>query len=185
MPEAVAAWCEQIAFASRLGLPALSFSAGPRDRLPTGALERCVRRLGAVAEASHVRLEVKNHLGSRLEQVEDLRRFFTSGLQSGVRLRIDTGEFHAAAVNPRDVLAEFGDLTASVVISDRRGREEVSPGSGQVNLAGFVGDLVRTGYDGWLMVNARGDETAGQGNPVSLVRGMVDSALSDQGRSRG
>jgi sugar phosphate isomerase/epimerase len=64
-------------------------------------------------------------------------------------------------------------LASSVVISDRRGREEVPLGHGQVNLAGFMGDLGRAGYDGWLIVNVRGDESEQQADPVHYVRGLV------------
>lgn len=171
--EAVSALCEQIAAASRVGLPVVCLSAGKRASWSMEALIRCARRVAEIAAASRARIEVTNRLGTRLEQIEDLRQFIGLLRPLGVRLRIDTGEFHAAAVNPRDVLAEFGDVAGSVVISDRKGREEVPPGSGQVNLAGVMGDLARAGYDGWLIVNVTGHEQVGRGHPVEVVRGLV------------
>ncbi len=180
MAETVSALCEQVVAAARVGLPVVCLSAGKRASWSMEALVRCTRRVAEIAAAPGVQIEVTNRLGTRLEQIEDLRQFIVLLRPSGLRLRIDTGEFHAAAVNPRDVLAEFGDVAGSVVISDRKGRKEVPPGSGQVNLAGVMGDLVRAGYDGWLIVNVRSHEKVGPGHPVEAVRRLVAGGAPTQ-----
>ncbi len=179
LAEPVSVLCEQIGAASRIGLPSLSFSTGRRDTLSMDAVVRAVRRLLPVAEASGVRVWAANRSGSRLEQIEDLRRFVAMLRHPALRLRIDTGEFHAAAVNPRDVLAEFGDVTGAVVLSDWRGRDEVPIGQGRVNLSGIVADLLRADYDGWLVVNVRGGAEAAHANPIQRVREMIAAGAGE------
>ena len=152
----VSALCEQVGAAAWVGLPAVNFATGQRELLTMKTLVRSMSRVCQIGESSQLRIEVRNRLGSRLEQIEDLRQFVAAVEHPVVRLRIDTGECYAAAVNPRDVFAEFGDVAGSVVLSDRQGRDEVRLGEGRVNLAGFVADLVRGDYDGWIVINARG-----------------------------
>ncbi len=179
LTEPVSVLCEQVAAASRIGVPALSFSTGRRDTLSIDAVVRAVRRLLSVAEASGVRVCAANRSGSRLEQIEDFRRFVALLRHPALRLRIETGECHAAAVNPRDVLAEFGDVTAAVVLSDWRGRDEVPMGQGRVNLPGVVADLLRVDYDGWLIVNVRGGADEEHANPVQRIREMIAAGAGE------
>jgi hypothetical protein len=51
---------EEIAAASRSGVPAVSFVAGRRETLSMEAVVRSVQRLAAMGEASHVRIEAGN-----------------------------------------------------------------------------------------------------------------------------
>jgi len=103
-----------------------------------------------------VSLYVANRTGTCIEQMDDLRAVFTSDRYADLRLLLDAGEFYQSAVNPRDVWAEFGQQTACVVISDRRGGHKVPLGVGRVNVSGLLADVVRDRYTGWLVMDPLG-----------------------------
>ncbi|HSW46997.1 MAG TPA: TIM barrel protein [Phycisphaerae bacterium] len=179
-PETVSRLCEAIAAVGRCGAPAINLAFGPRNEFSIETACRCTARLLAVAATARVRLRVTNRLGSRLEQIEDVRRIVASLRHPLLGLRLDAGQFHAAAANPRDIIAEFGDLTDAIVLSDRIGRREVPIGTGRVNLAGLVADAQRAGYDGWFVVHVDpdgGGDSSTQHDPVELVRRLWSEAL--------
>lgn len=176
-PEVVSQLCEAIATVGRCGVHDVSMAAGARDRMSMDAVVRCADRLLAVAEAARVRLHLANRLGSRIEQIEDLRHLLAALRHPALRLRMDVGDLYAAAVNPRDVFAECGGVVGSMVLSDRIGRQEVPLGTGRVNLEGLLVDLAEAHYDGWLVVNLRAG-AAGEGGgpgPVEYVRRLLSA----------
>jgi len=180
LAEVVSRLCEQAAEAGRLGVRAVCVAAGNRGKGSIGTLIRGLGRLLSIAEASGLSVQVVNGLGSGLEQIEDLRQVFGVLGHPALGLRIDTGAFYAAAVNPRDVLAEFEGQVGSVELTDWRGRQEVEVGAGRVNLENFAADVARLNYDGWILV--RGDPS-GTGVCVTRVRRLLAGERNWRGES--
>ena len=180
LAEAVSRLCEQAAAAGRLGVRAVCLAAGGCETVSSGALIRGLGRLLEIAETSGLSVHVVNGPGTALEQIEDVRGVFGVLRHPALRLRIDTGAFYAAAVNPRDVLAEFADRVGSVELTDRRGRQQVEVGTGRVNLEGFAADAARLGYDGWFLV--RGD-LEGAATRVARVRRLMAGERDWRGES--
>ena len=98
-------------------------------------------------------VNLANRCGTRIEQIEDLRWVFAAAGQPALRVLNHVGHFYAAAVNPRDVLAEFEHQTACLHLSDRIGKRPVPIGQGKVNLPGIMADLKQMDYQGWLVVD--------------------------------
>jgi sugar phosphate isomerase/epimerase len=181
---AVSSLCEQVGSAGRLGVRAVHLAAGDRKSFSMDALIRSLARLLPIAEASRVRVHVANRLGSRIEQIEDLRHLLAALKHPALCLRMDVGDLYAAAVNPRDVFAEFGEVVGSIFLSDRVGRQDVPLGTGRVNLKRLLADVAEAHYDGWLVVNLKPGgpgESAGL-SPVEYVRGLLSERTRGKGR---
>lgn len=143
---------EQMEFALEMGLDAVSVSAGPRDGQSIEKLVLCLDAILPSAIDAGLVVNLINVRGSRIENLDDLRFVMLKVKQDNLRVVVDCGQFHDAAVNPRDVLAEFGDRTSIVRLGDRRGRRQVALGSGETNVPAILEDLDRLRFDGWLVM---------------------------------
>lgn len=143
------------------------------------------RRLEAarmLAEEHGMRTTFHPHISTYVESPWEVERVLDA---SPIGLTLDTGHFLLAGAEPRAALARFGDRVDHVHLKDvrvdvlRRAKAEgrtdfdawwgdvsVRLGEGDVDLAGFVADLVRRGYDGWLVVEQ--DRVPIGDDPVAL-----------------
>jgi len=142
---------QQMAFAAQMGVTGINIRAGERRRQSMGALVHVLRSVVELAEELMVNVHLANALGRRVEQVEDLRYVMAELNHPRVRVLIDAGHAHLAAVNPVHLVGEFVDLTDVVRISDRIGRRRVAIGKGEVNIPTIMDHLCRAEYTGWLV----------------------------------
>ncbi len=132
---------------------AIVLTGGPRGGRAIGEFQELLDEACGRFAPLGLGVCIANRKGTCVEQIEDLRAIFTPPRHTHIRLLLDAGECYEATVNPRDVFAELGDWTAGVVLSDRRTGSKVGLGTGRVNVAGFVTDLARSGYDGWVVLD--------------------------------
>jgi sugar phosphate isomerase/epimerase len=121
-----------------------------------GALDRviaCVRQvLDLVSPASPLKLTLENHYGNVLEQPEDFQRVFDAIADPRVGLCVDVGHFHAAGVQPEEVIRQFAARVYAVHLKDHIGTRSVGIGRGEIDLPSIVAALREIGYDGDLTV---------------------------------
>jgi len=142
----------QMRLAQALDAPAVSLRGGDRRRQSLEMLVRGLQAILPAAEELDLIVELANADASRVEQLEDLRYVLFQIRHPRLRLLNDTGQFHDACVNPRDAFREFIEQTDAVRIADRRGRQPVPLGEGEVNVPAVIEHLQRVGYAGWLVI---------------------------------
>lgn len=179
--EAMVILRHQMSFARQLGATSVHLRGGDRRRqtLPmfTTGLDL------VLGEAEDLGLDVclANACGSRIEQIEDLRRVFLAMDHPQLRVLNDTGQFHLSAVNPRDVTAEFADRISAIRLTDRIARRCVPLGQGEINVQAVIEHAQRIGYAGWLVVAADGLDRDGTIRYLSQGRSYLASLLPDPG----
>lgn len=129
--------------------------------------ERMARALDLAAEVG-VSTSFHPHIGTYVESPWEIERMLAS---SDVRLTLDTGHFWLAGADPTEHLARYGDRVNHVHVKDVRrsvldrakaeGRTDFDEwwgdvstplGAGDIDLVGFLEELHRGGYDGWLTI---------------------------------
>lgn len=175
----LAALRPQIAAASALHLPAVTVRAGDRRQQPFEMLTTCLRPLLDNAGHGGMVLQVGNALGSVLEQTEDFRQLFMEIDHPGLRLALDAGQFHCAAVNPCNVIGEFADRLSLIRLNDRIGRRIVPLGQGEMNVQAIIETARRRGYDGWLVIDAALPNPKEALPYLADARAYVQAVLSD------
>ncbi|MFO1539503.1 MAG: sugar phosphate isomerase/epimerase family protein [Chloroflexota bacterium] len=151
------------------------------------------RRLEAarrLADHYGLRTTFHPHISTFVESPWEVERVLDA---SPIGLTLDTGHFLLAGAEPRAALARFGDRVDLVHLKDVRvevlraakaagrtdfdawwGDVSVRLGTGDVEMTGFVGDLVRGGYDGWVVVEQ--DRLPIGGYPDALAAASADEA---------
>jgi sugar phosphate isomerase/epimerase len=142
---------QQMTFARQMGVAGVNVRTGERRRQSMGALVNVLGAVVELAEELKVDVHLANALGRRVEQVEDLRYVVAEVNHSRLRVLIDAGHAHMAAVNPVHLVGEFVDLTDVVRLSDRLGRQRVAIGEGEISIPTIMNDLRRAEYAGWLV----------------------------------
>lgn len=140
-------------WAKTVGSTGVCLGSGRRGSRSWTKLRDCLQSTFVIAERLGLGVHVLNARDTEIEQIEDLRRLTADVWHPRLRLAVDVGEFHASAVNARDVLAEFGDLIGCLRLSDRIGKRHVPLGKGEVNLQRIVGKAGECGYQGWFVLD--------------------------------
>lgn len=176
-PAATKALCDHLAGVAETGCASCNLFA--YDRGEQGR-EVLVRAVAAVAEAARplgMSVDLANWRGTRIEQIEDLRYLVAAARAGNVGVLLDAAQFHASAVNPLDVLAEFSDLVGCVHLGDCVGHRPVPVGQGEVNLGGVLRQARHAGYDGWFVidfeVSGREDPLEGLAEALSHVQSLA------------
>lgn len=141
----------QAAFARQLGVGSVSVRAGERRRQSMGALVNVLSEVVRLTEELEINVNLVNAVNRRVEQPGDLRYVMAELNHPRLRVLIDAGHAHMAAVNPIHFVSEFIDRTDVVRVSDRVGRRRVAIGDGEVNIPTIINDLRRAEYAGWLV----------------------------------
>lgn len=151
-PDWISSIRQQMDLARQMGVAGVNVRTGERRRQSMGALLNVLGVVVRLAEELKVNVNLANALGRRIEQVGDLRYVMAELNHPRLRVLIDAGHAHLAAVNPTHFIGEFVDRTEVVRISDRVGRQRVAIGEGELNVPTIMNDLCRAEYAGWLVV---------------------------------
>lgn len=144
---------------------------GPEPRLDDSAWAIAVTRLNAAADLAAeagVGVTFHPHFGTYVEKASEIDRLLAT---TELALCLDTGHFQIGEADPRDYLRKYGarvnhvhvkDVTLAVFEEARASRRSADEpwwnslacrlGDGDVDLDGFLADLVAIGYDGWLVI---------------------------------
>lgn len=180
LPLVVSEIRRQMGVAGSLGLRLVSLAAGDRRQQPIELLTAGLKMTLEAAVELDLSIAVANARDSAVEQIGDLRQLFLEIDHPALRLALDAGQFHDAAVNPRDVLREFADRVAVIRISDRIARRCVPLGQGEMNVPAIVERARRGGYDGWLVVNGNVAEPREAAQYLADARAYLQTLLSDK-----
>ena len=142
-----------------LGLSSVNLTVGDRKRQPFSAVLDLLDRVLPRAEALGINLNLANARGTRIEQIDDLHSVMMQTTHPRLRILLDAGQFHEAAVNPTDVLSVFGDRIGVIRLGDRIGRRRVPPGEGEVNVLAFLEHAIQIGYEGELILEPPPDNS--------------------------
>jgi inosose dehydratase len=121
-----------------------------------------------LAEAAGITTSFHPHIGTYIESPWEVERLLAS---TDIKLTLDTGHFWLAGADPTEYLARFGERVNHVHLKDVRrsvlrqakaqGRTDFDTwwgdvatplGDGDIDLAAFIQELHRGGYDGWITI---------------------------------
>lgn len=169
----------QMCAARSLGVTLAVAGGGDRRQQPLAVLTAGLRAALEAADEVDLSLAVVNALDSSVEQIEDCRAVFTEVEHPRLRLALDAGQFQCAAVNPCNVIAEFADRLSLIRLNDRLGRRIVPLGQGGMNVSAVVQRARRSGYDGWLVIDADLPDPREVPQYLADARAFLQALLSD------
>jgi sugar phosphate isomerase/epimerase len=138
--------------AEKLGSPLVVMTGRPRT---AGGLEPTIAGIQALlpmVQNSPVRLALEPHDGSQIQTVEDYRAILEQIDSPQVGITLDTGHFHSAGVDWRQLVRLYPSRIYNVHIKDQVGKQSVPLGGGEVDLRGYLEVLEAVEYDGALAV---------------------------------
>ena len=164
---------------------------GPQHGLgPEGwrHVARGVQRVAAaVKDAAGLRTVIHHHCGGYLETPDEVARLLEQTDPAEVGLCLDTGHWRFGGGDPLQALRQHRERIWHVHFKDcqpqvaRRSQQEgwdyfrsvregvfCELGQGEVDFAGLVAELERTGYEGWIVVEQ--DVLPGMGTPLESAR---------------
>lgn len=149
-----------------------------RPHLPEGQWPAFGERLTALADRMRregLRMAYHHHMGTVVQSAEDIERMMSSTGES-VGLLLDTGHLTYAGGDPALMAAKYASRIVHVHCKDVRGsvldrsrNRDASflnavldgvftvPGDGMVDYRRTLTPIARSGYDGWLVVEAEQD----------------------------
>jgi inosose dehydratase len=164
----------------------------PDDRGDGDLLLRTLDAGAAAARGRGVRCGIHPHAGTLVERPEELERVLDA---CDIDLVLDTGHVTAGGGDPLETLRRWLDRTAHVHLKDvRRAAVERGPdgrldvvemwrrhafcrlGEGDADVDAFVDELLRRGYDGWIVVE--------QDHLPDWAGGGLERAVADQKENR-
>lgn len=99
---------------------------------------------------SDLKLALENHYNSLFELREDYDRIFSEIDDPRVGITVDTGHFHSAGVDWKELIRSYSDKIYNIHLKDHVGTQSVPLGEGDVDLRGLVEELHKIDYDGAL-----------------------------------
>ncbi|MBX7072071.1 MAG: sugar phosphate isomerase/epimerase [Pirellulales bacterium] len=148
--------------------------AGPTPTEWSHAVDS-MRQVAEHAAKCHVTLAVEylNRFECYLlNSAKDTIRFVTEVNHPACRMMYDTFHAHIEEKDPARAIADAAPLTAHVHISEN---DRSTPGSGQVDWKTTFDALKKSGYDGWLMIEAFGLALPALSAATKIWRRMYES----------
>ena len=149
--------------------------------------------LGALAQEKGMTLTMHHHMGTGVQTVEEIDRFMASVDPEKVFLLFDSGHLTFAGVDPVPVLKKYISRIRHIHLKDCRlavrdqARKEgwsfltavrngvfTVPGDGDVDFAPIFDEIEKSGYEGWVVVEAEQDPA--KANPfeyAKMARGYI------------
>jgi len=138
--------------ADQLGSPLVVMTGRPRIDLGLEATIEGIKALLPLIEDSSVKLALEPHYGSQIQFLEDYEKIFDQIDSSKVGITLDSGHFHSAQVNWKQLIQRFPERILNFHIKDHLGTQSTTLGMGEVNLRGYIEELATIGYEGALAV---------------------------------
>jgi inosose dehydratase len=139
------------------------------DRLAAGLDE-----VAGIAEAHGLVASYHPHLSTIVESPDQIARVFE---RSAIRFCPDTGHLQAAGGDPVELVRTYLERIDYVHIKDIDASGGFVPlGQGVLDVAGVIGALRESGFDGWLTVETDGwpgDPTEGARASMAFLRGLA------------
>jgi inosose dehydratase len=140
------------------------------DRLAAGLDE-----VASIADGYGLVASFHPHLTTIVESPEQVEKVFS---RSDIRFCPDTGHLQAGGGDPVELVRAYRDRIDYVHIKDLDESGGFVPlGQGVLDVAGVIGVLVDTGFDGWLTVETdgwSGDPTEGARESMAHLRALLD-----------
>jgi len=130
-------------------------------------------RLG-LEPANRMVTDLVNTAGDAKQMIQDLDH-------SNLGVVIDTGHIHLSDETPEQAVKNLGPMLLQVHINDNDGRRQQNliPGDGNFEFAGFLQDLAEAGYDGFLSLELAWDYSQDPlpalHKSMERVRGIISS----------
>ena len=138
--------------ADRLGSPLVVMTGRPRIDLGLEATIAGIKALLPLIEESPVKLALEPHYGSQIQFIEDYERIFEQIDSEKVGITLDSGHFHSAQVDWRQIIHRFSERIINFHVKDHIGTQSTPLGKGEVDLRRYIEALNAIGYDGALAV---------------------------------
>lgn len=137
-----------------------------------------LNKLGSIAKQHDMQLVYHPHIGTGVQDWDDIKRLMNNTNADTVKLLLDTGHLYYAGVNPLKVAETYADRIKHVHLKNIRqsvlnesiktGRSFLDsiregiftvPGDpeGAINFEPILQELAKANYEGWLMVEAEQD----------------------------
>lgn len=157
-----------------------------------------LNQLGAIAQDNGMQLVYHPHIGTGVENFEDIDRLMNNTDSNTVKLLLDTGHLYYAGVDPLAVTQKYVNRIKHVHLknirqpilneSKKTGRGFLDsiragiftvPGdsAGAINFQPILQELAKANYEGWLMVEAEQDPKNAEPLQYAL---MARTYLRDQ-----
>jgi len=136
--------------AEKLKVNKVVFTGGNRVE---GALDRYIQgleKLMQYIQGKNIYLCIENHYRNQVETVTDMERIVKKIDSPYLGLTIDTGHFTSSHIPLQEVIDQLGPWIKHVHIKDHIGTQSVGLGRGETDNVGFVSELRRIGYEGYL-----------------------------------
>jgi len=142
------------------------------------ALLAGLNQLGQMAKENGMQLVYHPHIGTGVENLDDIDRLMTGTDEENVKLLLDTGHLYYAGVKPLEVTKQYANRIKHVHLKNIRqsvldesketGRSFLDsiragiftvPGdcAGAIEFEPILQELAKANYEGWLMVEAEQD----------------------------
>ncbi len=122
-------------------------------------------------------LNLGNHRGNLLENIEDYRRILPE-LPDRAKVLMDTGHLLSAGVDVRAFAEAFADRTGLVHLRDQKGETPVPFGEGDLPFEDVIGLLKDAGYRGELVVELENVTWGEPAEACAVAREYVEQILS-------
>jgi len=140
------------AIAEKMNSPLVVIASRPRKEgglVPTIA---GIKTLLPLIEHIPVRLALEPHFGSQIQNSEDYQAIFDQIDSPQVGITLDSGHFHSAGVDWRQLIHRFPDRIYNFHVKDHIGTQSMPLGAGEVDLRGYIEELLAINYEGALAV---------------------------------
>ncbi len=150
----------QLRYARSLGVDAVSIMGGRPSPAAFEFLSAGLRRLTCEAEASGLRVHLRNRYATRIEQPIDLSHILTEARSECLKLDIDIAEFHRASVNPCEPIWAFEGRIGCVRLANISAGECVPLAEGEISILSLLQELRNVKYGGPIILTLGSDADA-------------------------
>jgi len=133
-----------------LGSPLVVITGNKRVEGGLDATIAGLKALLPMIEGRGVKVALEPHYRKQIQFIEDYDAIFSEIDSPQVGITLDSGHFHSAGVDWRELIARYRDRIINFHVKDHIGTQSVAIGAGEVDLKGYIEALHAIDYDGPL-----------------------------------